>query len=136
MKEKLVTLKRTSDDGVQTLGLFMFEVDNGIMTLGSLELPWKENAPLISCIPKGKYHVKTTYSSKYKRDMWEIMDVTNRSGVRIHSANFYFEIEGCIVLGLSQDDINKDGKMDMVSSRKAIKLAQKYLGKEFTLEII
>jgi hypothetical protein len=62
--------------------------------------------------------------------------VPNRSGVRIHSANYSRQLQGCIALGCSIDDIDEDGTLDIRNSRKAIKLAEKYLGKEFKLEII
>lgn len=133
---KKAYLKRQTDDGTQTLGIFFFETIDGTKTLGSLELPWKDNKQSISCIPKGTYKVTTTYSSKYKKDMWLINDVPNREGVRIHGGNYYFQIEGCILLGLSREDINNDGKLDVVNSQKAISLAKYYLGKEFELEIL
>lgn len=133
---KKAVLRRTEDNGTQALGLFMFEYDDKVMTLGSLELPWKDNARSISCIPKGKYKVTTTYSNKYKKDMWEVLDVAGRSGIRIHSGNTYKDIEGCILLGLSRADINNDGQLDIISSRKAISLASYYLGREFELTII
>lgn len=129
-------LNRQEDDGVQTLGIFFFDTDEGTKTLASLELPWKENQNSISCIPKGIYKVTTTYSQKYKKDMWQVMDVPNRSGVRIHGGNYYTDIEGCILLGLSRQDINGDGKLDVTNSRKALTIAQDYLGKEFELEIL
>ena len=129
-------IKRQSDDGIQTLGILFFETIGGTKTFATLELPWKDNQRSISCIPKGNYQVKTTYSNKYKKDMWQIMDVPNRSGVRIHGGNYYFQIEGCILLGLSREDINNDGKLDMINSQKAIALAKHYLGKEFELEIL
>lgn len=134
MKEAV--LRRQQDDGIQTLGIFLFEYEDGVKTLGSLELPWKENAVNISCIPKGEYIVKTTYSPTFSRDMWEIMNVPNRKGVRIHAANYFYQIQGCIALGLARGDINLDGEMDMVSSRKAISIAKHYLGNEFKLLII
>ena len=135
MKE--ATLKRTSDDGIQTLGLFMFEgEDDRIVTLGSLERPWKDNAKNISCIPRGTYKVTTTHSNHFKENMWLVNNVPDREGVRIHSANYFNELEGCISLGLSREDLNKDGELDMVNSRKALSLAKHYLGESFELHII
>lgn len=85
-----------------------------------MELPWINNQPRISCIPEGQYPVVLEYSSKFRSKLWELYQVPNRSEIKIHTANFTHEIEGCIALGLSHRDINKDGIMDVVSSRKAI----------------
>jgi hypothetical protein len=63
------------------------------------------------------------------------MDVPDRAGVRIHSANYFTQIQGCIALGLGQDDINEDGNLDIISSKKAMEIAANNLGKEFKLEI-
>lgn len=68
--------------------------------------------------------------------MWEVLDVEGRSGIRIHSANYSNELEGCIALGLHRVDINNDETMDVLNSRKAIQIAKSYLGKEFELEIL
>jgi hypothetical protein len=62
--------------------------------------------------------------------------VPNRSGIRIHAANYSRQLEGCIALGMDQADIDGDGTMDIVQSKKAISLAKYFLGDEFELEII
>jgi hypothetical protein len=67
--------------------------------------------------------------------MWHVLNVPNRTGIRIHSANFSRELEGCIAIGMSTTDIDKDGTMDIKDSRKAINLAKYYLGTQFELKI-
>ena len=130
-------LKRQNDNGTATTGIFFFEKDGGeVLTLASLELPWKENKNKISCIPKGSYKVTTTFSNRFKKDMWLLLDVPNRSGIRIHSANYSIELEGCIALGLQKVDIDNDKTMDIKDSKKAIVLAKFHLGNEFELEIL
>jgi hypothetical protein len=89
-------------------------------TFATLELPWIDNQPRISCIPEGQYPVVLEYSPKFESKLWELYQVPNRSEVKIHAANYTHEIEGCIALGLSHKDINKDGIMDVVSSKKAM----------------
>lgn len=134
---KKVVLKRLEDNGIQTMGEFSFESIEGFkITMISLELPWKNNSKNISCIPKGVYKVKTTYSNKFKKNMWQIMDVSDRTGIRIHSATYFSDLQGCIALGLSSKDINKDGNMDILQSKKAIEIAMHHLGGEFELEIV
>ena len=133
---KKAFLKRQNDNGKATIGILFFEIEGKVTTLSSLELPWLDNKCCISCIPKGTYKVITSLSTKYKKQMWEVLDVEGRSGIRIHSANYSNELEGCIALGLHRVDINNDETMDVLNSRKAIQIAKSYLGKEFELEIL
>lgn len=128
-------LKRITDDGIATTGKFFFDSDEGQQTFASLELPWKDNAKGISCIPKGTYKVITTFSNRFQKDMWQLLDVPGRTGIRIHSANYSRQLEGCIALGMYKVDMDKDGTMDVAESRKAIALARYFLGDEFELEI-
>lgn len=74
----------------------------------TLELPWYGNIPNYSCIPTGEYVCKWTYSPRYKRMMYILIeDYENRSGIRIHSANWAGDVRkgyrrdllGCIALG-------------------------------------
>ena len=73
----------------------------------TLELPDRGNKRGISCIPKGEYKVMWSYSSKFKRNMYLLANVRNRSGIRIHSANYAGDkkkgykkqLYGCITMG-------------------------------------
>lgn len=132
-----VILKRIKDSGKVTIGEFTFETLEGISTtLFSLELPWKDNKTGISCIPLGIYKVTTTFSNRFKQNMWEVLNVPSRKGIRIHPANFVQQLEGCIALGIGTADINNDGIMDITLSKKAVEIARKELGSEFILEIV
>jgi len=135
--EKKALLIRTDEDNNQTLGVFVFESKEGKkIKLFTMELPWKNNQRSISSIPKGVYKVITTMSPRFKKDMWLLLDVPGRDGIRIHSANYARELNGCIALGMSKSDIDGDGNIDIVSSKKAIDLAFEHLGESFELEII
>jgi hypothetical protein len=126
------TLTRTKDDGVQTLGNFT----NQYFFCQTLERTWNNNLPNISCIPKGTYICKYTFSPKFLKYTYELQNVKGRSGIRIHSGNYFFDIQGCILLGDSYSDINKDGKVDVLNSRATIKTLEDLLEKEpFTLII-
>jgi len=68
----------------------------GKFICNTIELPWKENQPKVSCIPEGEYFIKKRYSSKFKWHM-EIVDVPNRSLILFHPANNAMqELLGCI----------------------------------------
>lgn len=62
----------------------------------TIELPWKENQKMISCIPEGRYEIVKRYNAKFK---WHfiVMNVPNRSFILIHPANDALkELKGCI----------------------------------------
>ena len=64
----------------------------------TLERPWKDNAPRISCIPPGTYPVTVVQSPKFKRQMIRLLDVPGRDGILIHNANHVEELQGCIAV--------------------------------------
>ena len=51
-------------------------------------------------IPSGKYDLKITYSPRFNRKLIQVMNVTGRSGIRIHPFNKASESQGCITVGL------------------------------------
>ncbi|MCP9752802.1 DUF5675 family protein [Ferruginibacter sp. HRS2-29] len=59
---------------------------NKIKICATIELPWKKNAPRISCIPEGEYLVVQRYSPKFGNHLW-LPDVPDRSLILIHPAN-------------------------------------------------
>ena len=87
----------------------------------SLERGWRNNEKNISCIPEGTYPLKLEYSPKFKKDLWELYDVPNRSEIKFHVANYWKELNGCIALGNKHKDINNDGDPDVTSSRLTMK---------------
>lgn len=88
----------------------------------TLELGWLNNQNNISCIPKGAYSCVWTRSNRLSalagKDIftYEILNVTGRAGIRIHSANYYYQLKGCIALGSATKDINADGELDVIHS--------------------
>ena len=64
----------------------------------TLELPWKDNKPEVSCIPKGEYRIKKVVSPKYG-SVFQVMNVPNRDHILIHKGNFTTDVLGCILLG-------------------------------------
>ena len=109
-----------------------------VFSCKTLERPWVENKNKVSCVPAGSYPVVLEYSAHFKRKLNELKLVPGRSEVKIHVANFVTQLEGCIAVGLSVGDINKDGIPDMVSSRVALDRMQEALGsvEHWTLEIL
>lgn len=62
----------------------------------SIELPWKENKPQVSCIPEGKYALAKRYSAKFGHHLL-VQDVAGRQLILLHPANNALkELKGCI----------------------------------------
>ncbi len=62
----------------------------------TIELPWKDNQPQVSCIPPGRYELKKRYSPRFK-DHLLVGLVPGRSLVLLHPANDALkELRGCI----------------------------------------
>ena len=66
----------------------------------TVERPNLNNAPNISCIPDGEYEMTRVNSPKFGPDMWEITNVPGRTHILIHIANYPYNVEGCIGLGM------------------------------------
>lgn len=117
-----VLLTRVVSSTKQTLGGLVLPLLNEIFTCKTLELPWLDNANDISCIPAGTYPCKWTRSNRLSKlaghDVYtyEVLNVPNRAGVRIHSANYFYQLKGCIALGDAHKDINIDGHLDVLHS--------------------
>lgn len=67
-----------------------------------------------TAIPEGIYHVKLTYSPKFKRVLPEILNVQFFKGIRIHAGNSEKDSEGCIIVGENKV------KGKVVNSRKTL----------------
>lgn len=127
---KKVILKRRPSIPMGTFGVI--SVDN--LVLFTVELPWKDNANNVSCIPTGKYRCSWTKSPRLKKFTYGVMNVPKRAGIRIHSGNFAFQFLGCIGLGLTNGVM--DGKRGVFSSVSAVRRFEKLLdGQDFILEV-
>jgi hypothetical protein len=68
--------------------------------------PWLNNEPFKSCIPEGEYRLGLRRSDVVARSTrsefdagWEVKDVTGRSWIMVHPANYVHELQGCIAPG-------------------------------------
>lgn len=75
-----------------------------------------------TAIPAGKYEVKWTKSPRFKRYTLQVMNVPNFEGIRIHSANWAYELEGCIAPGNARmfKDDKVIGVMNSAASTKKV----------------
>jgi hypothetical protein len=132
----LVEIKRDKSTSKQTLGILTAQNGKSTFTCKTLELPWLENKSNISCIPIGTYDCRYSFSPKFNKYTFEILKVPKRSGIRFHVGNYYTQIQGCILLGDSVMDINNDGILDVLNSKKTIQSFETFMNnKSFRLTI-
>ncbi len=126
----------TSDQG--TFG----KIRIGDKTFFTGELPWRDNQPNISCIPAGTYYCQWTMSHRFKRFMYQVDDVNERTGIRIHAANFMGDatlgfrkhLSGCIALGERMAEMG--GQKALIISAPAVRKFEELMEhKPFILEI-
>ena len=87
----------------------------------TVERPWRQNKPTISCIPAGLYPLKlgTFYSGdgpggKPDYPAYELLNVPQRAQIKIHKANLATDVEGCIGVGMGLGSMG--GKWAVVNS--------------------
>lgn len=128
-------LFRFSHTNVQVLGTLTF-YDGAVVKgkFSTLELAWKENKNMVSCISEGTYKVIKRWSNRFG-EHWHITDVPNRTFILIHAGNFHTEINGCVLVGTKHQDVNADGFPDVVESRKAMTAINDLLKEQESFEL-
>jgi len=125
-----------TDDG--TFGVFI--LPTGVACY-SLELPWRNNEPNISCIPTGEYHCKVRKSPRFGK-CYHVTGVPRRSYILIHSGNLGGDInlgkrthvKGCIMPGRYRGTIGD--QRAVLGSRSALTALCSSLGwQDFTLVV-
>ena len=62
----------------------------------TIELPWRGNVRLKSCIPEGLYQLVLRFSERHRYHL-QVKDVPDRSLILVHKANNALkELKGCI----------------------------------------
>jgi len=126
------TIKRTYFGNI-TLGKWMHEDEVICLTM---ELPWKENTRMISCVPEGIYQVIKQSATKMRPyNFFRLPQVPGRDGILIHKITYVKDLKGCIGVGKELRDLNRDGLKDMLRSGEALTQLYELLPDTFTLKI-
>jgi len=137
-KNNRLFLDRKVFDDIQTRGK-LYVVNNEELKEQyrclTLELPYVENQYQISSIPRGVFRCKKRYSEKYGEHI-HILNVPDRDMILIHIGNFHHETKGCVLVGDSYEDINGDGHLDLLNSRKTLEKLLSYLDDEFVIVVL
>lgn len=134
MKKLVLARIQSLDD--RTLGyLFVFNESLEVHRFVTLELPWKQNARQVSCIPVGRYVVEPRSSPKYGNHL-HVLDVPGRDMILVHSLNYPDQTQGCIGIGQRFSDIDKDGRLDISASRYALDLLTQFVTEKTSLVVV
>ena len=130
-----VLITRGADNGVEIIGtLVKSDKSFGCSTL---ERSWKNNLPNISAIPTGIYQCQYNFLWRDLAYHYQVMNVPNRTGIFLHSGNYFFDSKGCIILGSLPSDINSDGQQDLINTKQLVSNFEKAMNyKPFTLQIL
>lgn len=139
MNEEIRVIQpRFLDTGKETLGNWIVMRGNQpIFSCVTLELPYLDNQKRISCIEKGIYDcVKVERSSSFDYFHFSILNVSGRSGIKVHIANYVRQLRGCVAVGEKHIDIDSDNQSDVTNSTATLKKLIEILPDKFTIEII
>jgi hypothetical protein len=112
----------------------------------TLEPPWRDNRPNISCIPAGTYRAVVRQSPRFGT-VYHVTDVSGRSWILTHSGNlggdesegWKSHTEGCILLGGYRGALTVRGRAQraVLYSRPTFdRFMEAMGGGEFTLKIM
>lgn len=135
---KTIKIVRDWQDANQTLGKCTVYDENNkpLFSAISLERGWRNNEKNVSCVPLGRYPLILEWSNRFKTELWELKNVPNRAECKFHSANYWYQLNGCIALGLKLKDLNADGYNDVTNSKNTMKAFHNALKGETRAELL
>ena len=109
----------------------------------TLERPWLDNEPNVSCVPAGNYRMKphtspskgkTYYLRSLDDDSVKLFGPAKRTHILLHPGNTIEDSAGCILVGDSYGII--DGQIAVMNSKKTFeRILNLFKWRDFNLEI-
>ena len=130
-------LIRNVSEAVQIRGNFYgYSGADELFHCKTIELPWRDNLQGVSCVPAETYQIVLEHSSKFKTELFELKGVKGRSECKFHWGNYYYLLEGCILVGKEFADINHDGYNDVTDTRNTVNRMKEVFAKNWFLTIV
>lgn len=119
---KTVYIIRDEVNDVQCLGNVLVYNKHRSLVYNAhcLERGWNNNERNLSCVPEGVYTLKLEYSPKFDTHLWEAYGIPDRGECKFHSANYWYELNGCFSVGYARLDTNRDTHKDLIYSEQAL----------------
>ena len=83
----------------------------------TMERPWRNNEPNVSCIPAGKYELRPRDYNRGGYPAVEVFAVPGRTHILAHIGNTIDDVQGCICPGLGYGVVH--GQWAVTSSKAA-----------------
>jgi len=123
------TLTRTATSPLGTLGKLVLD-DFECVTM---EPPWANNKPNVSCIPPAEYQCYWHKSPRYGW-VYAVFEVPDRTNILLHAGNIVTHTKGCILPGKKLGALG--GMPAVLASRNTTRRLFNYLDRRpFTLEV-
>jgi len=116
------------------------------LTIYTVEKPWQDNEPFLSCIPEGTYRctwqpTTTSVPASFNGHTWYVeggnglvgLNLGVRTRIAWHKGNTSDDVQGCIAVGQRLGTVS--GKWAVVGSQDALIALRSRLPDEFELEI-
>lgn len=110
MKQAILDRTESCDEGTFGWLRVLNEITaEEVFSCATVELPWRDNKPMVSCIPAGIYVFKWRTDSPAHGECYEAVMVPDRLNIQIHPANlagdeskgYVKQLDGCIAPGRS-----------------------------------
>lgn len=110
MRQAVLQRVESSDEGTfGRLSILNELTGETVFSCATLELPWRDNAHGVSCIPPGVYEFRWRTDSPAHGECYEAVNVPGRTNIQIHSANlagdeskgYAKQLDGCIAPGVT-----------------------------------
>lgn len=92
-------------------GVFGVLCTEKVCICATLERPWLNNAPNVSCIAPGTYKAKRVQSPHFGETFEVVVD--GRSHILFHTGNWMTDSKGCIIIGYAYCVKNNQQALDM-----------------------
>lgn len=108
MKQAILDRTESCDEGTFGWLRILNELTGEeLFSCATAELPWRDNKPMLSCIPAGSYEFRWRTDSPSHGEVYEAVSVPGRSNIQIHPANlagdelhgYVKQLDGCIAPG-------------------------------------
>ncbi len=108
MKQAILDRTESCDEGTFGWLRVLNELTGDeVFACATVELPWRDNKPMLSCIPAGVYEFRWRTNSPKNGACYEAVKVPGRSNIQIHGANlagdvalgYVKQLDGCIAPG-------------------------------------
>ena len=112
----MIVLERFAYLPEGTLGVIRWPAGPRLFTV---ERPWKNNEPFVSCIPEGDYPLEWDTTGRI-RNVPRLRDTQPRTQINIHAANSPSELHGCIAPGMQWAVDGQEPRV--IRSRRAMEI--------------